>query len=376
MSSEKEVEILRKAIAAFHSEKPHSKIRRDILSNTVVELQNATSESADYWTQKRVRTWFWNHRAEVPQAHAKRKNLELAEKEDGSPPKKVKKTVTRKHVGSSPPPTRLRERIVKVIEENDDYDDDRTDSEDEQRPEKGSNFITFAPDSITSAIEILKPTKAQAINYIISNMKIYHIYACRAIGVDVNASERWFTPTLGSICFFQDLRSGRIRWKHDMEYNTFSGEIRVADDSQRLSANGWCKYILFGKAGTEIMKERNKPYKDEFTFYLQPVQKMFNLNDLVRKTEKRRLKDIDRFGLDCFNDEKMKRLLTLMDGDLTGKIEFSNCCGKICGVHFISRPVNMKQHYQSLSLIDLNIILQTMQQNLNLYNSEINLSTN
>ena len=59
-----EVDILQRYIREFHNEAPHSKVRREIISKTVIELQNI-SENKQYWNVKRVRTWFWNHRTEV-----------------------------------------------------------------------------------------------------------------------------------------------------------------------------------------------------------------------------------------------------------------------------------------------------------------------
>merc|ERR1712232_835802 len=63
-TNERELNVLKNAIRLFHSYTPHSRKRKEVISNTLQTLRSMSSDPK-YWNSKRVRTWFWNHRAQV-----------------------------------------------------------------------------------------------------------------------------------------------------------------------------------------------------------------------------------------------------------------------------------------------------------------------
>ena len=356
MSSAVEASVLQKAIAEFHAEKPHSRIRREILNRTVKTLQDVSQEEDGYWTHKRVRTWFWNHRDEVPQYAGKRK---LEDNDKPEPPKK-RKLPKRKATKKKKKP---QEPDVKMS--LDDGYDTEPDSEIESLQANGNNVsrINFATQSVTSALEMLKPNSESSIAFITSSVRLYRIFACHAVGPDKSPSERWMVKTIGYLCFLSDRTRGRIRWKHDKEFISFCGSLTLQRAGRAFSPEQSYQYSMYGKAGTEVMKERNCWGKDQFASFFRTISSpeagILNNEDNIRREQ-----DVIAFGRDEVNSAQARTSLALVGGDLVGELEFGYVSGKLCGMKIYSRLIDCDKWFMKLSQTEHALILHTLQDSL------------
>lgn len=346
MSTEEEIDILQKAIVEFHSERPHSKPRKEILLKTVSKLQKITNEPSNHWNRTKVRTWFWNHRDEVPQFYSGKRKTSSKHIE---PPTKKQKT-------NKPP-------LQTPIKQNEINDSDKTDTDSDieiiENSGNNAKLVNFAPDTVNGALTYLQPNFIQTFEFIKSSIKFYRIFTCRAIGPDKSKSERWITPTRGSLCFLND--KGRISWKHDSEFNTFSGKLSSQVQSLHINcaSNASCRYSMYGKVGSKVMKNKNS-YKDSFYCCFRVVSST-EVDLLNNDTKQRRLQDVKLFGNDYRNSEQEEIRYSLKTGDLVGELQFNSAAGRLCGVSISAKPVSVVPDLSVFSFSEKSVILRTLQ---------------
>ena len=348
MSTEEEIDILQRAIVEFHSEKPHSKPRKEILLKTLAKLQKLPSEPNNNWNRTKVRTWFWNHRDEVSQFYSGKRKTSSKHIE---PPTKKQKT---NNVQQSP--------IIQQQQNDIQNDSDGTDVDsDFENLENGGNnekLVSFAPDRVNAALSFLQPKFSQTFDFIKSSIKFYRIFACRAIGPDTSHSERWITPSCGCLCFLNE-NKGRIRWKHDHEYNTFSGTLTCQTSSISNGTFSTSRYLMYGKVGSQIMKKSNL-HKDSFYCFFRIVSSS-EVDELNNETKERRMQDIKLFGENNLNSEDLENKYQLQIEDLVGELQFNSAAGRLCGVSIFAKPIHIISDLSMFSFTEKSVILRTLQ---------------
>ena len=376
MSTKAELEVLGRFITQFLEERPHSKERAVILTVALGELEKVTAEENGYWNRKRVRTWFWNHRSEtdVP-AKPRRKKM-------ASPPS-TRRSPSRE---GSPPRKRPRRQLTSSVsfalfdssEESDERSDysshegEQTDSDSEREqqdkncnPHHAVSMAGFTAVSLQRRFHQTEVQRSQSISFAMNNMLFYRIYASRAIGPDRCVHERWFSATTGFICFFKDMKVGRILWKHDYEYNTFCGSISDPEDSGEPSQ--WTKYSMYGKSGRQIMQNRSSLLKDKFLCFFKHLDAS-HMPKIREGTKKRLQADIELFGNDRWNAENVQTHLEVKENDFLGRLQFSSTQNQLCGVSIASRPIilpnspsEQAKFFSSLPLAELRTVIRTIQ---------------
>jgi hypothetical protein len=362
-----EQDVLQEAILKFHDEPPHSRARREIIDDTVVQLRSIIPENGDYWSAKRVRTWFCNHRADVPTLKRKlntdgespipEKRRKLSNSDVGIPKLDERpKLAETKHLRTT---SKSHEQIPKVPETV-------------RRTSTGSQkLLPLKRRDIYSKRTNPKPeTKISVPESDIFPIMAhcFQIYSCRAIGPDKNPREPWQTSTHGYIILNFDDRTGKVTWKHDQQFSAFSGKLlNPAAVSTRLSSN-WTTYQMLGKIGTSIMNQRklNVSKKHSFSCYFRLLSKE-NIHPLLDKLNEIRERDISNFGENSSNtDEAWEKFLPQI-GDLEAKFQFYSSNNKICGARVFARPFKVfKNASDPPSIVELKYVLKSLQVGLKL----------
>lgn len=346
--------ILQQAIRLFHKEPAHSKARKDIIAQTVNELQNI-SGNVDYWNDKRVRTWFWNHRAEVQEEVGEKRPLPRGT----SPPKK------RKKLKSIPPDNLQTNQRTEALNDAQTSDSQETNSELDDSEDLDGEEIDELTDNSPLSTELIFSESFDENNpdpnsLLSSNLKTFRIFSCRAIGPDKNAGERWQNFSSGYIVLHLGGDTGRVSWKHDREYNSFVGELIAV---QRNRSPVWSEYQLRGRIGSELMANKSVDEKQVFSCFLRRIL----TDDAERinvKLEQRRLADLDYLGESEFNDQQAMDKLKVQENDIEARFQFYSVNGKTCGVRVFARrtdPIEEVCQWRPNSVWELKLALHTVQ---------------
>lgn len=395
MATAQEVDCLTKSIFLFHAEPPHSK-RRKVIINDCLKSLRALSTEPNYWSSKRVRTWFWNHRSDYegcPDSNSSgisdllmhsppRTRLRSSQ---GSTSNNSVTSNSETNDVSSPisplspmyiaPDDNMQNRNKSLNESMDytpsDFEDELSDSPMELNSPQSSKEQLLKP--IPSATPSIRKSSSSnnnnspisKNNLLYPSHKTWSIFSVRALGNQKNINDRWQNSSSGRISFNWCSVTGNIHWIHDDRFNTFRGKLNI---EKRNTPPKWSEFLMHGRIGSELMERYNYPMnrKHNFKVYVRRLTSNLVIK-CNRKLDELRKRDIELFGEDEFNSGKIVDELKVQEDDLEAKFIFYNDKGIKHGVRIFARRANAIVEaclWRPRNPKELELALQVVQQSL------------
>lgn len=321
-------------IKEFHSQPPHSRKRKDIIENTLKALRPLCVEP-NYWNFKRVRTWFWNHRADegVTIDRKEFKSNKNKNREESSPTQHDENS-PESH--SSPEINEKKQKSPKIIKEKIIQDNNQIQVINEKNSNSPQPTQPTCRNSVAQAqfSTPITPISSSDLRY--ASNKTWKIYASQTMGPDKNHKERWLNSTTGRISLNWCSITGQVSWRHDEEYNTFKGKLSI---TKRNEPPKWTEYVMNGIIGSSLMDQLNLGKNNNFHCSIRRILSS-QVQDYNEKLKKQLKDDIGKFGADQFNDKNKWKQLKIYEDDIEAKFHFYTLHGKHCGVRVFARRLD------------------------------------